>query len=211
MRRIGRRAIGIVALVVGAAAPTWAEWLPPYVEEGAAQQLADRFAMIGEVTDREALVEGTRGILQAMRTTIERWGADGTVERAPTFERFTVRTSGNRYLDAMGSYSVCNLLLLRQLESADFADDRNARMTSVLGLSSLTLAILRLREPFVEAGGTHPQIEAYLTGADLEPVFEAIQTDPEILAHAEERCQPVVVESLEEPLRHMAEMGDAPE
>jgi len=195
------------ALALVAALPASAEWLPPHVAEGVAQQLAERFGTLGEVTDREGLLEGTRGIVRAMRGTIEAWGAEGTRSRAPEFERFSLPTSGDRWLDAMGGYSVCNLLLLRQLQSPAFADDENARFTSVLGLTSLTLAIVRLREPFVAAGGTQPRIEAYLTGDDLEPIFQTIQNDATWLADAEAHCTPVVVESLEAALAFMAEMG----
>jgi len=206
MERRAVKGLGIgLGLAVLAALPAGAEWLPPQVAEGAAQQLAGRLATFGEVSDRERLVEGARGVLGAMVGTIEAWGVDGTVERAPEFERFSLPSSGDRYLDAMGAYSVCSLLLLRQFQSPEFADDQNARFTSTLGLSSLTLAIVRLREPFVAGGGTQPQIEAYLTGADLEPIFQTIQNDATWLADAEARCSPVVLESLEAALQYMAE------
>lgn len=211
MRRSAVRIITLVALSVGAAAPAAAQWLPPYVAEGMAQQLAGRFGSLGEVTDPEGLVESARDLVTAMRGTIEAWGVEGTLDRAPRFERFTVPSSGNRYLDAMGGYSVCSLLLLRQLESPAFAENKNARFTSVLGLSSLTLAMIRLREPFVAAGGTDPEMEAYLAGADLEPVFAAIQEDEELLADAEAHCTPVVVASLEAALRLLSGDDDPSE
>lgn len=206
-RRTGGTILVVAAIVAVVALPARADWLPAQVAEGAAQQLADRFGALGEVTDREGLVEGTRGIVGAMRGTIDGWGAEGTLERAPGFERFTVPSSGDRWLDAMGRYSVCNLILLRQLEDPAFADDQNARLTSVLGLTSITLAVFRLRDPYVAAGGTQGRIEAYLTSAELEPLFASIQTDAELRADAEARCTPVVVESLQGALRFMAEMG----
>ena len=188
--------------VRAAGSPTW---LPAAVEESAAEQLAGRFGVLRrgaakEKENREEAVLFTR----ALRDVVEGWGVDGVLERAPDFPGLTLPPLRDRYLDAMQRYTVCNLLLFRQTEHADFAEDFNARFTGTVGLSGLTFAMVRLREPFVAAGGSNEQIERAMTRAELEPVFDRLQSDEAARNAAEAACQPVVVELLEQPLREFS-------
>ena len=73
----------------------------------------------------------------------------------------------SRSLDAMAHYQICNLVLMVQLQDPHFAEDEDAKMTSVTGLTAFTLAVLYLRHPFLEAGGSDREIEAFLTGASM--------------------------------------------
>lgn len=188
----------------GAAAAQQASWLPPRVAEGAAQQLAERMRLLsaGE-SDGERVLAGARELVDAIAGVITEWGVDGVLARAPEQTAFEIPSAGDRYLDAMARYQVCNLLLFVQLQDPAFQDDANAKVTSVFGLSAVTLALLSLREPFLADGGDETAIEAHLTGPALEPALAAVQGDPEARASVEERCGKVVVELIEEPLARL--------
>ena len=180
-------------------------WLPAAVEQSAAEQLAGRFGALrrGEEKQKENREEAVL-FTRALRDVIDGWGVDGVLGRAPDFPGLALPPLRDRYLDAMQRYTICNLLLLRQTEHADFAEDFNARFTGTVGLSGLTFAMVRLREPFVAAGGSNEQIERAMTRAELEPVFERVQSDEAVRSVAETACQPVVVELLETPLREFS-------
>lgn len=64
------------------------------------------------------------------------------------------------------------------------------------GLTGMTMAIVRLREPYVQEGGTHAALEAALTGSELGSLMEKIQKDENLLLHVERQCQPVVLSLL---------------
>lgn len=201
-----RRALRIVPVLLLLSPPVGAQeaWLPPPVAEGLAAQLAERMRTLGEgEPDEERLTAGAQGVVGSLAEQLEAWGLDGVHERAPSLPGFTVPPAGNRHLEAMARYHVCIMVLYLQLEDPAFADDANARVTSVFGLTALTMAVVRLREPFVADGGDDTAIEAYLAGPALEPILAALQTDPAARSAAEESCRPVVVQLLEEPLSQL--------
>lgn len=181
-------------------------WLPAEVAEGAAQQLAERMRLLpalfdGQEPDPERLVAGARQMIAAMTDVITAWGTDGTLQRSPDLTALEIESAGDAYLDAMAHYQVCNILLYLQLQDPAYSEDLNARLTSVLGLSGVTLTVVSLREPFVAAGGDPAVIETHLSGPTLEPALEALQTDDGVRSQAEAECQPVVLALLEEPLK----------
>jgi len=197
--------LGVLALAalsatdVRAAEPSW---LPPQVESGAAEQLAGRLNELGrgKADTGETLAEA-RKLVRSMRDVVDSWGVARTLANAPKFDQLQLPPAAESYLDAMQRYQICNVLLFRQTVHPDFADDFNARFTGTLGLTAVTLAVVRLREPFLAAGGSPEQIEAQLTSSDLEKVSQRIQTDEASRSHAEQQCQPLLLQLLEVPLQ----------
>lgn len=177
-------------------------WLPVAVESALADQLAERFGLLRkggsqEQDDRDEAAAFTR----SLRDVVAGWGVHGALDKAPSFPDLALPPLDDRYLDAMQRYSICNLLLLRQIVHPDFAEDFNARFTGTLGLTGLSLAILRLREPFIAAGGTDEKIEQAMTRPALEAAGQLIQSDDAARAAAEAACQPVLLKILEQPMR----------
>jgi hypothetical protein len=181
-------------------------WLPPDVAENLARQLADRMQQtdLGPAADEEKLLDGTRRMIAAMRADLDTRGEEGIAELAPTFSGIELPEAGQRELDLMARYNVCNLVLFRQLQDPAFRADVNARITSTLGLTALTMVIGFLRESFVAKGNDVTQIEAHLTDPRLQPIFDRIQKDLELRGSVEQACRPVVTTLLEKPL---AELG----
>lgn len=163
-------------------------WLPPEVEESAARQLAERVGEIGVGRTDETRLAASRQLVARVRERLESWGEKGVVERAPGLAELDVPASGRPALDAMARYQVCNMLLMIQLQDPRFADDEDAKMTSVTGLTAFTLAVVYLRRPAHEAGDDDPGIEAFLTSAEMETVLERIQSEPEARGRAEGEC-----------------------
>jgi hypothetical protein len=192
---------GTLLLVLGLPMAAQPSWLPPRVADGMATQLAGRMRELvpGEPDDAR-LLAGARQVVAAMAKELDRWGVEGVVERAPSFAGVPLPAADNRYLDAMARYQLCNAVLFVQSEDPAFRDDRNTRTTSVFGLSAVTMAIVRLREPFVAADGDPGAIEAHLTSPAFESVVAALQTEPKIRSAVEAGCQPVTVALLENPL-----------
>lgn len=195
-------------LIAGSSAAQNATWLPPEIAEGAAQQLAERMRLLpellgGEHPDDERVLVGARQMIGAIAEVLGSWGSDGVLERAPELAALDVPSTGDRYLDAMARYQVCNFLLYLQLEDPAYNSDLDTRIASVFGLSSVTLTVLSLREPFLAAGGTPAAVEAHLSGPTLEPALQSLRSDADARAAAEADCQPVVAALLEEPLSRL--------
>lgn len=198
--------VACAALVPGAvAAPHQASWLPPELADAVVQQLAERIALVPEMFDgREPSAEQrlavARRMIGEMAGVITGWGVEETLARAPEITAVKIGPAGNPYLDAMARYQVCNMLLYLQLRDPAYNEDVNIRVTSVFGLSAVTLAVLSLREPLVAGGGDPATIEAHLSGPMLEPALQALQTDAARRARVEAECRPTIIALLEKPL-----------
>jgi len=168
-------------------------WLPAGAERMMAAQLAGRLTSISKPRDAAGLEQGTRKIVQAVRGQLEAWTARGALDKAPTFPMLKLPSADDRHLDAMARFQLCNLVLFRQFESADDAQDRRV---GALGLTAVTLAVVYLMQPFVAGGGSPGQVEAFLTGAPMGRVSDEVQQKPDLLAHVEGQCEPLVGELL---------------
>lgn len=166
-------------------------WLPDAVAEGLAQQLAERTTGVGLSDEGRALAEA-RETVSALRQELDAWKLDGVLEKAPRFSELEIPASGDPHLDAMRRYTLCNLVLLRTYLTPASREVPEAITTAVFGLTGLTMVIVRLREPYVQAGGTDAALEAALTAPELEPLVEAIQAEARLLEHVERQCRPVV-------------------
>lgn len=188
--------------------PPESGWLPPAVEAGSAQQLADRLRPLGDGKPDEAkLGAASRDLVRALRDTLGAWGADGVVARAPVFPELEVPAAREPQLDAIGRWNVCLLVFYLQLEDPALAGDGDAQLTSILGLSAVTLAVLRVREPYVAAGGSDEALEAHLTGPETDALLKSFQSDAKRRGYAEARCQPVVRELLAAPIAYLRDQG----
>ena len=173
------------------------DWLPPAVAEGLAQQLGERMTQVGLAGSDEGLViASAREAVGGMRQHLDAWELRGVLEKAPRFPELELPATTNRYLDAMTRYSLCNLVLFRVFADPAMREDRKAMSTSTFGLTGMTMAIVRLREPHVREGGTDATMEAALTRPELESLAEKIQKDEDLLRHVEQQCSPVVLSLL---------------
>ncbi len=173
------------------------DWLPSNVENALVQQLAERLSEAGFEGDSEPQrVQGATRAIGDMRNYLEQIGETGILEKAPKFDLVSLPVARQKYLDAMASFNMCNLvLLLQHMERAD--RDQNSRITAAVGLSAVTLAIIYLRQPFAAGGGKPQDIEAFLTSDEMEPASRLIQTQEAVRQHVEERCSPFIVQFLE--------------
>lgn len=201
MRLAKRFACLLAAVAVPLAA---ADWLPAGAEEAMARQLAGRLVEAGLApAGTPEVLTGSREMVASLIATLERWQVAGTLARAPEFPGLELAPAGEAHLDAMARYQICNMVLAIQHADPAFADDVNARLTAALGLTAVTLAVVRLREPFVRQGGTDAQIEAALTSAAHEKILTGIQEDPAVRAHVEKQCTPATVALLGDALERL--------
>lgn len=176
-----------VALVVLPVLLAAAQWLPPAVEEGLAAQLAERLAAVGPASSKDAA--NARATVSSIGKRIGGWSDAVAIERAPSFPQLKLPIANERHLDAIARYQVCNMLLFVQFESGA---DAGRRRRSALGLTAITMAVVRLRHPFVAAGGNDQRMEAFLTGAPMAAVLDEVQQKPELASHVERQCAPVL-------------------
>jgi hypothetical protein len=167
-----------------------AQWMPPQVEQGLAQQLAGRLASI-ESGDRAAALERARQAVKAMGALLGSWSDAVVISRAPKFSQLAMPVTNEPALGAMAAYQMCTMAQFLRVESGK--DDGNRRAT-VVGLTATTMAVLRLRPPFLAAGGSMDRVEAFLTSDEMAALLDAIRQKPALLAHVEEQCRPVVGE-----------------
>lgn len=189
--------VAVLVALAGAARPGGAQdWLPPAVVDGLSQQLYDRLAAIEEAPDddpAEALGRVRDGVLR-LRAAVDDWGDEGVFARAPSFGRLDVPRSGQRHLDAMARYQLCNAMLIRQLLEEEDAERQRVAM---IGVTGLTVAIMFLRDPFITQGGSHAQIESFLTSEAMEREFTRIQQSRALRDHVDEACAPTVATLIE--------------
>lgn len=170
------------------------EWLPAAVAEGLAQQLGERMTQAGLTGSGEGrVIDSAREAVAGMRQHLDAWELGGVLENAPRFPELELPASTNQYVDAMTRYSLCNLVLFRVFADPAFREDRRAMSISTYGLTGMTMAIVRLRDPYLQEGGTDATMEAALTRPELGSLMEEIQKDEDLLLHVERQCRPVVL------------------
>ena len=168
------------------------DWLPSEVAEGMVRQLGERMTQMGIGESDEVRVLAARETVAGMRQILDGWELRGVLERAPRFPELELPGGTNQYVDAMTRYSLCNIVLFRMFADPATREDFRATAVSTYGLTGVTMAIIRLREPYVREGGTDAMIEAALTGPALEVLAERIQKDEDLLRHVSRQCDPVV-------------------
>ena len=190
--------IGLTAaLAVGsnAAASAKAEeerpWLPADAKEDMARAHAER---LGEIavpgTDAQRL-ERARKAVHRQIARVESWGEEGVVQRAPDLSRLDMPSSGDRLLDAMGRYQMCNAILFMRHLGRGRETDPAARLSAAEGLTGITLAVLYLGRPFFAKGTTAP-VEGFLTGKPMEAVLDRVQDQADLREYADRQCRPLV-------------------
>jgi len=184
----------VLAVVWAGTAAAQGPWLPPQVEQGLAEQLAERLAAVGtgKAPDQAALRQAA-GRVQTMARQLGGWTDAVVLGKAPVFPQLKWGKSAERHLDAMGRFQVCNLALFPQFESGK---DPASRRAGALGLTAITMAIIRVRQPFISAGGDHDAIEAFLTSAAMAAVLDDVQKQPALQAHVQTQCAPLLRELL---------------
>ena len=169
------------------------EWLPPPVAEGMAQQLGERMTQMGiGGRDEDHVLAIARQTVTRMRMHLDAWKLSGVLERAPRFPELELPEATNQYVDAMTRYSLCNIVLFRMFVDPTTREDPRAMAISTYGLTGVTMAIVRLREPYVREGGTDAMIEAALTSPELEVLAQRIQEEEDLLRHVARQCDPLV-------------------
>jgi hypothetical protein len=191
MRSLPRLAVTILGVAGSLALTAQTSWLPPQVEQGLADQLAGRLTLAGPAVPPDPLTSAERAskTVEVLGLYLGSLTDQGAFERAPMFPQLKVPATGQLHLDAMGRYQVCTLELFKRFESG--TDPANRRATA-MGLTALAMAVLRLRQPFMQAGGNDERIEAFLTSKPMENLFEEIQVKPALLTHVQRQCEPVV-------------------
>jgi hypothetical protein len=63
----------------------------------------------------------------------------------------------------------------------------------------MTMAVERLRAPFMATGGTDRALNAFLTGPPMVSALDDIRKKPELAAHVERQCDPILQELLSKP------------
>lgn len=190
--------LALASSVTGAEAQT--TWLPAEVEQGLVNQLVRRMPKTNPTTaeNPERASQIARTLVQGFAKSLEAWTDSLALEWAPTFPQFKLPAANQRHLDAMARFQVCNLVYLKQFESGKEVDGLRR---SSLGLTAMTMAILRLRQPFLKAGGSSEQIETFLTSPPMAKVFDEIQSSADLAAHAEKQCQGVLWELTMKPMK----------
>ena len=134
--------------------------------------------------------------IRSLAKTLGSWTDAQAVDRAPSFPDITLPLANQRHIDAMARYQVCSLVLLGQFESGK---DAETRRKAALGVTAMTMAVERLRLPFMATGGTDRNLNAFLTSPPMVGALDEIRKKPELAAHAERQCAPLLQELLFEP------------
>jgi len=189
----------LVTAGIGLAAMAWAAdpWLPEAVEQGLTQQLAERLTPLEVRSPAGAAAEAVAGV----RQVLEAWGEAGVRAHAPSFTGFEVPAASSPILGTMASYHVCNLALFVELAGPEPSTDRARRRRASVGLTAVSMAVLRLRQPLLAGGGSAADIEVLLAGPEMEPILDRLQAEPELLAATLRTCDALLDELAGPPKR----------
>jgi hypothetical protein len=180
------------------AIPAQLSWFPPDLELALARQLTSRLAKIAPVPvwEEGGVSGGARMSIRMLAKILGSWTDAEVVARAPVFPDLTLPLSNQRHIDAMARYQVCSLMLLSQFESGK---DVEAQRKAALGVTAMTMAVERLRAPYMATGGTARTLNAFLTSSSMVRTLDDIRKKPELAAHVERQCALVLQELLFKP------------
>ena len=175
-------------------------WFPPELEVVLASQLTSRLAKIGSPPAYEegGISPAARGSIRMLARILGSWTDAEAVDRAPSFPEITLPSANQRHIDAMARYQVCSLVLLSQFESGK---DAVARRKGALGVTAMAMAVERLRAPYMATAGTDRVVNAFLTSPPMVSALDDTRKKPELVAHVERQCAPLLQELLFTPGR----------
>jgi hypothetical protein len=181
--------------VTAAALSAQTTWLQPDLEVVLARQLTSRLSKIGAapVWEEGGISRAARGSIRILARTLGSWTDAQVVGKAPSFPDITLPRANQRHIDAMARYQVCSVVLLSQFESGR---DVERRRNGALGVTAMTMAVERLRLPFMATGGTDKDLHAFLTSSPMVSALDDVRKKPELAAHVERQCSPVLQELL---------------
>lgn len=177
-----------------------ASWLPAEEEQGLVKQFVGRMPKthpnVAEDPARAARLASM--LIQSLSKHLGAWTDSTALEWAPAFPQLKLPTANQQHLDAMARYQVCNLVYFKQFESSK---DLEGLRRGSMGLTAMTMAVLRLRQPFLKAGGSDERIEAFLTSPPMAKVLDEIKLSADLAAYADKQCQGVLWELTMKPMK----------
>jgi hypothetical protein len=202
MRNLGR--VLTLTLLLAATA-TYAQstaWFTQDLELVFARQFASRLARLdGVPRDEASSLSSARRSVQGLARILGSWKDAEAVERAPLFPELQLPLSNQRHIDAMARYQVCSLVLLNQFETGT---DAKTRRIAAFGTTAMSMAVERLRLPFMATGRTDRTLNAFLTSPPMVSAFDDIRKKPELAAYAERQCAPLLQQLLAAPMSQLA-------
>jgi hypothetical protein len=181
-------ALIVVFSVLGAHTRAQSSWLPAAVAEGVADGFASQLSDAGIGGSEEERLAKGREVVALLRDRLDELDVEGVLIQAPVLADLALPATGNRYLDTMARIQVCAVFPLLALQESALPPDADVHIVAAMSLMTVTMAVLRLREPFIGAGGTPESMERFLSGSALEPAIERVQTDTTVGERARREC-----------------------
>jgi hypothetical protein len=178
----------------GAADPAPLEWLPPGFEQASIAMLVPRLQALGpDGPGADKAETAAREVTQEVPRRVESWGDGDVVKRAPALRALGLPQNPQRHLAAMARYFACIAAYeVLNTRGAFAGAPAGERLTAAKASFGLTIATLYLRHRYQRATGeSGDAIEAFLTGPQMEPVFQRLQNDASLLQTAYEECRPL--------------------
>lgn len=187
--------VGVAALCCASLGSAGEPWLPPPVAEMMAGKLYDRTkatAVFGAVPD-ERLRENARLTVDALSARFAGWGEKAVREHAPALRSLGLPEAKQPHLDAMARYFTCaGVYEVLHLRDAFAKAEQDERVLAAMAPTGFSMAMLYLRTPYLDSGGTDAQMEAAMTSPQMEPILATLQEDVKLLEAAYRECSPVV-------------------
>jgi hypothetical protein len=185
----------LVILVVWSAAVTRqarTDWMPPQMEEIVVQQLVERLGEIDLGWSRERMNNAARVTVATIRARLEQWKETELLARAPVLGVLKLAPESDPRLNAMRRYHMCTAAAMIRHERRAREKSEEARIAAVAALTTGSMAVLYLRDAFINAGGTGANVEKLLTDPALQPIIDRLQTSPDDMMAVQAECVPVL-------------------
>jgi hypothetical protein len=162
-------------------------WLPPELESSAAAALVARLgeAGIAPPGSDEERMQGALKVLRDLTATIDRWGLEGVVQRAPEFPQIDHPEFADPIVATVAGYGFCSLPLHPELVTT-----RDEKLTVVLGEYAVMMVSAFLRHRFLADGGTDEDLRALLATDEMNQLSYDIQVDEAKRNYVLAQCGP---------------------
>jgi hypothetical protein len=168
-----------------------AEWLPAGSEDVLVSQLVERLGQIKLDWTRERATNAARTSIAAMRAGLSRLSEADLATRAPALAALDLPSSRDARLDVMARYQMCvsSYYVRHERRASETSEDN--KIAAIMGFSAGSLVLLYLRHGYIAAGGSEEELEKFLSGDQLEVVFQRMQRDTPLLQSVAAECAPV--------------------
>ncbi len=163
------------------------DWFPPFVRANAAAAMLQRFDEVGVQLEGspDQRQQQAQSMLQQLADRLDEWGTEGIYSHAPSLPDAGLPSFDDPILSAITAYGACSLPLHPELVTTT-----NEKTFVVVGETAVGIVSAFLRNEYLNAGGTDPQLKDALDTAEMNQAALKIQVEEPLRNYVAAQCGP---------------------